>query len=332
MRFIVDTDPGIDDAMALRFAASSPELDIVAVTTCFGNADVGTTTRNALALCRRFGIRAPVHAGAAKPLAMQRRPSPVHVHGVDGLGDAGGIAASRADVPAGEGAAEAIVRMARTHPGEISILALAPLTNLAAALAIDPSIAGLIGQVVVMGGAFGRHGRSGNVTPVAEANVWNDPHAADIVFGASWPMTVVGLDVTLDCVLDAGIAERLAREFGGDARFLYEISRRYEAIYREQDGLAGSCLHDVAAVAYAVAPELFDIASGHIRATTEGVAIGQTVFRPEDRRSIAGPSDEAPVQRICVGVDAASVVSMYCGRIVDNTMQASVSGMRSWGM
>lgn len=328
-RFIVDTDPGIDDAMALKLAAASPELDIVAVTTCFGNADIDCTTRNALALCRQFEVRAPVYQGAAQPISMNRRPSPVHVHGVDGLGDAGAISHVATDVPMAERAAEAIVRLVREHPGEIGILALAPLTNLAAALMLAPEIEGLVREVIVMGGAFGQHGRTGNVTPVAEANIWNDPHAAARVFDAAWPITVVGLDVTLDCVLDAAIAERLARESGNDARFLYEISRHYEALYREHDGLDGSCLHDVAAVACAIHPALFTTEAGRILVRTSGATAGQTLFRADSSITGDGPERHGRDHRICVKVDAAHVVALYCDRMQDGHASVLVPDKRS---
>jgi inosine-uridine nucleoside N-ribohydrolase len=319
---IVDTDPGIDDAMALLFLQALRSVRIVAITTVFGNADVGITTRNARYLAGRFGIAAPVHRGASQPLRIARRPSPIHVHGHDGLGDAGALpdvapaALTPAPTPAAMPAHQRIVELLRERPGRVSILALGPLTNLALALRQDPGIAELAESVVVMGGAFGWSGRRGNVSPVAEANVRNDPDAADEVLGARWPVTVVGLDVTSHCVLPQQRALALA-ERGGDAgRFLWDISRGYEAIYREHDGLDGCCLHDVAAAACLVQPDLFATQRGPVRVVTEGIAIGQTIQQPAAARFPGGDWDHAPSQQACHAVNAAGVLELYSSSIL----------------
>ena len=319
---IVDTDPGIDDAMALLFLQAIPWVRIVAITTVFGNAEVGVTTRNAHYLAGRFGIAAPVLQGASQPLRIARRPSPIHVHGRDGLGDAGALpdavsaASAAAPTAATTPAHQRIVELLRERPGRVSILALGPLTNLALALRQDPGIAELAERVVVMGGAFGWSGRRGNVSPVAEANVRNDPDAADEVLGARWPVTVVGLDVTSHCVLPQQRALALA-ERGGDAgRFLWDISRGYEAIYREHDGLDGCCLHDVAAAACLVQPDLFATQRGPVRVVTEGIAIGQTIQQPAAARFPGGDWDHAPLQQACHAVNAAGVLELYSSSIL----------------
>jgi len=274
-RIIVDTDPGIDDAMALYFLRASAGIAIDRLTTVFGNAEVSVTTANAALLCRRFGIDAPIHRGADKPLVRARSESPVHVHGHDGLGDVG-VDRSRSSPVSTIAAAAALVSHINAAPGEIRLLALGPLTNLANALALDPSIAEKVRDVVIMGGAFGWHGRRGNVTPYAEANIWNDPHAAQRVLDGNWRVTVVGLDVTARCILTSTEAQRLAAAGGEQARFLFKISRGYEALYRDSDGLEGCCLHDVAAAAFLVAPELFTLRSGRVTVTTEGERMGMT--------------------------------------------------------
>lgn len=274
-RLIVDTDPGIDDAMALCFLRSTKEICIELITTVFGNADVELTTANAAVLSRRFGIEAPIARGAAAPLVRSRSASPVHVHGHDGLGDIGLDRTGVAPVTQVD-AATAIVAQINAAPQALRVLALGPLTNLAQALELDPSIAAKTRDVVIMGGAFGWHGRRGNVTPFAEANIWNDPHAAQRVLAAPWRVTMVGLDVTSRCVLSSTEAERLAREGGVNARFLYDISRGYEALYQRSDGLAGCCLHDVAAAAFLRSPELFTLRTGRIGVITEGERMGMT--------------------------------------------------------
>lgn len=299
-RIIIDTDPGIDDAMALCFLRASSGVAIDRLTTVFGNADVAVTTANAALLCQRFAIDAPIHRGADVPLVRPRSASPVHVHGHDGLGDIG-VDRSGASPISSVSAAAAIVARINDAPGRIRLLALGPLTNLAEALQLDPSIAEKTRDVVIMGGAFGWHGRRGNVTPHAEANIWNDPHAAQRVLAASWRVTMVGLDVTSRCVLTATEAERLAATGGDHARFLFDISRGYEALYRESDGLEGCCLHDVAAATFLVAPELFTLRCGRITITTEGDRMGMT----------SQDDTEFSRHQTCVDVAADRLLRMY---------------------
>src|SRR5262249_49305671 len=161
-KVVFDTDPGVDDAMALLFLKRAPGVEIVGVTSCFGNGTIETTTRNALYLCQVFGIDAPVAEGAAGPLAGKARPTAEHVHGADVLG---GVAIP--DVPRAalhEKTADAfIVDTVHQFPHQITLIAVASMTNLALALRRDPAIADLVKQVIVMAGAFGFNGHSGNV-------------------------------------------------------------------------------------------------------------------------------------------------------------------------
>lgn len=307
---ILDTDPGIDDAMTLAFLKSRRDVRLLAITSVFGNADIATTTRNALYLVDRFGMDVPVYAGASTPLTIPRRPVASHVHGHDALGDTG-LAQGFAGHASTEAAHDTIVRLVRDNPHKVSILAIAPLTNLALALRAAPDIAGLVREVVVMGGAFGYGVRRGNVSPVAEANVANDPHAADEVLGASWPVTMVGLDVTSHCILPAAVAADLAESGNADARFLWDISRGYEQLYREHDGLEGCCIHDVAAAIRMVEPELFRAISGSVRVVTDGIAAGQTILRPEGMPFPPGPWDGLPSQRACIEVDSKRLLQIY---------------------
>lgn len=306
---IFDTDPGIDDAMALLFLKAQPSLKLAAITTVFGNAETDVTTRNALYLTQRFGIDAPVYAGATQPLAINRRAAPVFIHGEDGLGDAG-VAQGFAGKPSGRHAADRIVEIIRANPGKVTLLAVAPLTNLALALQRDPGIAALVKDVVIMGGAFAWGRRRGNATPVAEANAHNDPHAADIVFTAAWPVTAIGLDVTSHCVLSHDEAAKLA-DSGEAGRFLWDISRGYEALYKRRNQVDGCCLHDVAAAAYLVAPDLFTLRSGPVRVVTEGIAIGQTIQKLDGHTF--GPSawDSHPSKLVAAEADHAGIVEIY---------------------
>ncbi|MFV3075565.1 nucleoside hydrolase [Niveispirillum fermenti] len=304
VKIILDTDPGIDDAMAMAMLAGLPEIELLAITTVFGNADIAMTTRNALFLRRHLGLKAPVHQGAAGPLARPRGPGALHIHGDNALG---GIALppDTGERPDGLDAPAHIASLLRRHPGEVTILAIGPLTNLALALRRDPAIAGLARQVVVMGGAFGTDGRWGNVTPTAEANIHNDPEAAGAVLAAGWPVTLVGLDVTARCVLTTGRAAAL-RNRGATAAMLWQVSRFYAAAYARYDGLDGCCLHDVAAVALLAAPELFTCQTGRAHVVLDGPETGRTLLDPApDGRHSA-----------CIGVDAPRLVDLFMATVM----------------
>ncbi|PHY13636.1 nucleoside hydrolase [Caulobacter sp. B11] len=309
-KIIFDTDPGIDDAMALLFIEASPALDLLAITTVYGNADIETTTRNALYLKQRFGLAAPVYQGTDKPLLRPRNPSPTFVHGVNGLGDVeltGLVPALHEAKPAHQ----AIIDLARQHPGEVVLCAVGPLTNLALALQADPEVASLLKSVVVMGGAFGLAGKPGNVTPVAEANIWNDPEAADQVFTAPWPVVVVSLDVTTQVVMSPTYMDDLEGRAGEAGAFLNAISKPYAAFYGDRDGVVGCCVHDAAAVAYVIDPSLFGLRRGSVRVVTEGIALGQTCLKAEGE--LFGPSawDDQPIQAVTVTVDEARLLRLY---------------------
>jgi inosine-uridine nucleoside N-ribohydrolase len=233
---ILDTDPGVDDALALLYLRAQPGVRLLAITTVFGNADIDTTTRNALYLRDRFALGAPVHRGAEAPLSRPRGASPVHVHGHNGLGDID-LGDFVPPPPEAASATDRIVELVRAHPGEITLLAIGPLTNLALALRAAPDIADLVAEVVVMGGAFGEDGHGGNVTPFAEANIHNDPEAAAEVLSAAWPVTLVGLDVTTLCVLPKAAIQALTESSAG--RFVDAVTRGYVEAYGRFDGLDG---------------------------------------------------------------------------------------------
>jgi inosine-uridine nucleoside N-ribohydrolase len=308
-KILFDTDPGIDDAMALLMLARDARAELVGISTVFGNAPVDITTANALALCHRFGIRAPVARGAARPLARAAREFPVQIHGHDGLGDVAPRPAHERSHEAID-AARFICDMARRHAGELSLVAVGPLTNLALALALDPDLPRHVRRVVVMGGAFGTLGHGGNVTPVAEANVICDPHAADIVFGAAWPVTIVGLDVTHQVLMSTAYLDALGDEGGAEGRFMRDISRAYERFYLRRTG-GGIFAHDASAVACALDASRFEVQHGAVRVVTEGLALGQTI---QSRRGLVHSAtdwDGLPEQRACVAVDALGVLADF---------------------
>jgi inosine-uridine nucleoside N-ribohydrolase len=308
-KIIFDTDPGIDDAMALLFAHFAPDIEIVGVTTVLGNASIETVTRNALYICERFQINAPVHQGASAPLIIPADEPPAFVHGDDGLGNINPDTPTR-QINSGA-AAQFIVDSILQNPHEITLVAVGRLTNLAAALAIDPNIAKLVKEVVIMGGALGSNEHTGNVTPVAEANIYGDPHAADRVMTAAWPLTLVGLDVTMTCIMHQPQLIKLRDAAGPAGQFIWDISRHYEDYYNRSRGVLGFPVHDSCAIAYVLAPELFDVQSGAIRVVTEGISIGQTIMVPEGRLFPPGEWHNVPVSRGCVGVAAGELLALY---------------------
>lgn len=309
MKILFDTDPGIDDAMALLMLARDPRAELVGITTVFGNAAIATTTANALALCERFGIDAPVARGAAQALALPPRGFPEEIHGRDGLGNVG-LPVARERVVDALPAPDFISALARRHSGELTLVAVGPLTNLALALQLDPELPRHVRQVVVMGGAFGLKGHGGNVTPVAEANIFCDPHAADRVLTTAWPVTLVGLDVTHQVLMHTGYLDALGRDGGEQGRFIRDITRCYEDFYNARTG-GGIYTHDASAVACALDPSAFTLRRGAVRVVTEGLAVGQTIQSPTGMTFGATDWDGHPAQAACVDVDAPRLLAEF---------------------
>lgn len=310
-KVIFDTDPGVDDAMALYFALAHPDIDVLGITTVFGNVTTQQATTNALYLTRIAGYPIPVAQGAPVPLAKAPGTPPGFIHGDDGLGNLEQRAIIRAEAQACS-AAEYIVKMARACPGEITLVAVAPLANLALALKIEPALPKLLKQVVLMAGTVVE---PGNVSPVAEANVWNDPDAADLVFTAGWNLTMVGLDVTHRVVLPAHFFDTLARKHNHLAmttlqHAVHFYCNFYSAIRPE---LGHACFgHDVLAFVFLVAPELFKTQSGRIRVATTGIANGQTMMDKHGKLFYPQPGwePEKPTTHVCMQVDAQACINL----------------------
>ena len=306
-KVIFDTDPGVDDAMALLFLARHSGIELHGITTVFGNASVETTTRNALYLAERWGIDAPVARGAELPFVADRaqRHWPTYIHGDNGLGNID-IPEKLARPADPRPAYRFMIDEVKAHPGEITIVAVAPLTNLALALQEAPEIAGLVKRVVLMGGAFSIHG---NVTPAAEANIHADPEAADRVFTAAWPVVAIGLDVTMQTVMTRAEMADIAAEGGEGLQLLSDLSQFYMDFYGERVG-DGMVVHDSCACVYAVAPELFDVETGSVRVVIEGIADGQTIVKPDRFRFGPSPWDGYPSQTVATGIRAAEVLAL----------------------
>jgi purine nucleosidase len=269
---VLDCDPGIDDALAIAFAHGHPGVELTGMTTVAGNVGLAQTTRNALAVGDFVGATdVPVTAGCAGPLlrpAIDAR----EVHGETGLG---GAVLPESGRPARDGhGADFIIERIAAAPGEITLVATGPLTNIALAVRKEPRLPEWVREFVIMGGSAGR----GNVTPAAEYNMWADPEAASVVFGAGWTVRMIGLDVTLQALATAPVRERM-RGLGalGETLLLPALAE-----YRDSD--RDPAVHDVCAVASVAVPEIFGYTPAHVQVETIGrLTSGMTVtdFSPD---------------------------------------------------
>lgn len=301
--FWLDTDPGVDDALAMALIAAEPRLQWLGVSTVFGNAALAQTTRNALALLQHLGrAEVPVHAGAAAPLQGQARYAP-EVHGGDGLGGLAHTLAEPQQAAQALPAVQALLAASRAQ-SDLQVAAVGPLTNIAAALRQDPGFAQRLGGLTLMAGAFGQQGQSGNVTPAAEANVHNDARAAAEVLAAPWrQLRVIGLDAT-HCV-------RLRPEqLTGIAPWLAAFVNPYMRFYGQYYGEDMLIAHDATAVLALLAPEAFVWRRGAIRVVEGGLAHGQTLqdwqrlgdaaWQALPAHEVAVAADPERIRRLCL--------------------------------
>jgi inosine-uridine nucleoside N-ribohydrolase len=324
-RIIFDTDPGVDDAMALCFAMAHPQIDLVGITTVFGNVTVQQATVNALYLSELAGRSIPVAQGASMPWIKPGEAPPDFIHGADGLGNLSSRHVVSGGHPDPRGAAQFIVDQARAQPGQITLVPVGPLTNIAAALALEPKLPQLIKQVVLMGGAVKE---GGNVSPVAEANIWNDPHAADAVLTAGFDLTMVGLDVTYRVVVPVSLMETLAAKHAHPLTdtVLHAVrfySQFYATRFPELKARPGCFGHDVLALIALLHPELFGFAHGRIRCVSEGIAQGQTIVN--DRLDVDFPQHgfgaEVPLSKAAMTVHAPRVLKIFEDTLMTNWLQ-----------
>ncbi|MEM8797617.1 MAG: nucleoside hydrolase [Pseudomonadota bacterium] len=271
-KVIIDTDPGIDDAMAILFALTHPEIELLGLTAIFGNVTVDIGTRNALRLSELAGKPVPVAKGAAVPLEQTPRPIASFVHGEEGFGS----------VPAAEPsgtrdlrpAAQFLVDAVNEAPGDVVLCPVGPLTNLADALALDPSIADKVKAVHIMGGSIDA---GGNASPHAEANIWQDPHAADRVMAASWPIRMIGLDVTQKVKTTEKEFADLASKAPVLGGFLNEAVQFYFGFHEKHEGFYGAYMHDALAVISIIRPEFFGYEDARFEITSDGEKAGATM-------------------------------------------------------
>ncbi|HXM55551.1 MAG TPA: nucleoside hydrolase [Candidatus Dormibacteraeota bacterium] len=260
-KVIIDCDPGHDDAMAILLAAADPEIELLAITTVAGNQTLEKTTLNARRVCTVAGIRGvPIAAGCDRPL-LRELVTAGEVHGDSGLD---GAEWPEPEVPvAREHAVDVIVERVLAAPGEVTLVPIGPLTNVAMALRREPRIVPAVREVVLMGGSFTR----GNQTPAAEFNVFVDPEAAAAVFEAGWPLTMVGLDLTHQARVTGEVMDRIAAVGSPLTDVVTQLLRFYGRRYTMPDGPP---LHDPCAVARVIDPEVVACREAFVAVETQG--------------------------------------------------------------
>ena len=245
-KMILDCDPGVDDTMALMYAALHPDIELMAVGTVWGNVDVATATRNAIHTLEMIdAAHVPVAPGAAQPLRGTEPQYGYFVHGDDGQGNAyDGEPVGPATTTT---APQQLIDIARAHPGQAWLVAVGPLTNIAVALALEPELPRLVAGISIMGGSALA---PGNATPVAEANIWHDTEAASAVFGADWTIIMAGLDATMKVLITP--KRRAVLDGGGKAaQYLSRILQFYGEFCAKTFGAWNATMHDTIAVAAA---------------------------------------------------------------------------------
>ena len=317
-RILIDTDPGVDDALAILFALRSPELHIEAMTTVCGNVSVEQATQNLFTI---FGLldlnEYPVIAqGEAAPL-IKPLVTATHVHGDDGLGNTNYLINADdnpvyipADIdPSSLSGVDLILEMAARYSDELIIVALGPLTNLAKAIRKDPTKMQRLRKIVMMGGAFEEYG---NVTTTAEFNIFVDPHAAHEVFQFGVPIHIVPLDATHQVVLTG---ERLHAEIEDRedtvSHFLWDATQACMEFYREHVGFWGFHIHDALPIGILTRPDYFESVDANVQVETTGnLTNGMTVadLRPERQRS-------DPNAQVCIKVAVEAFLDHFFERL-----------------
>ena len=272
---IIDTDPGVDDAVAIMLALASPEVDLLAVTTVFGNVPLALTTANAgrlLALCDRSDV--PLAAGAARPLVHPQRERAEGWHGGDGLGGRAAALPGPAAEPDPRGAVGLMAAALRASVEPVTIAPIGPLTNVALLLAVHPELAPRIARIVWMGGTLG----AGNTTAIAEFNAYSDPEAAHrVLTQTDVPVTMVPLDLTLRCPAGPDWLDALGAG-GPRCAELAQVITHYRAAYRTRYGMDAVAVHDAVAVLEAIVPGTLTTTAMPIEVACDlGPARGATV-------------------------------------------------------
>jgi purine nucleosidase len=318
-KVIIDTDPGTDDAVAIMLALNSPELDVRALTVVPGNVVVEQGLENALrmvSLANRCDI--PVARGAEHPL-FQKLITAEFWHGKNGLANVE-LPASKCKVDARFGP-DLIIEMVHRYPHEITLLPIGPETNIALAVLKDPSIVPLVKEVIVMGGSIS----GGNVNAAAEANIYNDPEAAQIVFQAGWPLTMAGLDVGNMTLFTRKHLAQLAKTHGPENDFMVQVNT-FLVDLSEKFGSPGSPMYDSLAIGTAIDPTIMKTEAMRVEVETRGeFSRGETVANRHnefeknvlhgDHYVIEGLEKVTPNVQVCTGVDSERFIQLYISRI-----------------
>jgi uridine nucleosidase len=310
-KIIIDTDPGVDDTMAIYFALNSSQIELVGLTTIFGNVDVDMATVNALKILEIAGrTDIPVIKGAENPLtSLYSGPVPF-VHGDDGQGNIN-LAPPETRALPGTGA-QFIVDQIMNNPGEITLIPIGPLTNLALALRLEPEIIRNVKEVIFMGG---NALCPGNATPAAEANIHNDPEAADLVLGADWPVSMVGLDVTHHVNMTNEILGEFTRLSNPLAAHISKIIGFYRDFFEKTNKIDGIYVHDSSAIAYFLDRKLFQTAEWPVKVDiSEDIGRGKTWPAMgdtdlEDNEALL-PWRGRPRVNVCIGVNGEAVIKL----------------------
>jgi purine nucleosidase len=304
-KMILDVDTGIDDALALLFALKSKQIHLEGITTVFGNVSVEQATKNTLQVVElAASYEIPVVMGAERPLVREWQGPVTYIHGENGIGD---YQFSDSTLEASEEkAVDFIIRKILENEQEIILVFVGRLTNLAIALAKDPTIASKVKRLVLMGGALRA---PGNATPVSEANIWGDPEAAHRVFESGMPITMVGLDVTMKAIIQEKdiihLKQQAATSNEKMVSFVEHILKYYFQAYEKQNGFYGSPLHDPLAVAVAIDPSLVETEELYVKIETKG-ALSSGATLADLRR----PPTETNAS-VCVSVDAQRFIEHF---------------------
>jgi inosine-uridine nucleoside N-ribohydrolase len=312
-RIIIDSDPGIDDAAAILLALASPELSVEAITTIFGNGPVDMCTANARRVLSAAGrTDIPVYQGAAKPLV--RPPNPnwaLHIHGNDALGETGFPSQEAPQPGESRHAALELVDRVMASPRELTIVALGRLTNVALALSLEPRLAQSVARIIVMGGAVYV---PGNVSPVASANLYEDPESAAIVYTSGAPLVQVGLDVCNKVHISQSQLEQIKQADTPATRLLSAATPSLQKSYVERGLLVegdGVRYNDLPAVTFMVDPDLFGCSEMFVEIETHSsTARGQTVAHQ------VGSETSLPNATVCLEVDGERAAALFTERII----------------
>lgn len=307
-KFIIDTDTASDDAVALVMALQHPDIDVKAITVVAGNVPLPQAIQNAMYTVELCGKQTPVYAGCAKPI-LRELFTAENVHGDDGMGDIGLPLAGY--VPETSHAVDGLRQVIDAHAHDITLVTLGPLTNIAVALLCDPELAQKASHCYIMGGIGSGHG---NVTPLAEFNIFVDPEAAKIVFESGMPITMVGWDISWKYATFDQQQAQAIRQIGTPlAQFVIDIQATLNKYAKAESALAGFDLPDPITMAIAIDPDIAETKRYHVDITTgDGLARGITVV------DILGATHLSPQVNVVTSANRERFVDMLCQSVQQN--------------